>query len=213
MNISANLLGKRFDREWIFKDFSFNLVAGNTYAITGPNGSGKSTLLRILWGQMLPSAGTVKFESDGINITQGDVYRHISIAAPYMDLIDEFSLEEMVAFHFHYKAARENITTLQALDMMELTHARQKLIRDFSSGMRQRLKLALAFFSNSSALFLDEPTTNLDRQAIEWYWQNLKLLPANVLILIASNQADDYPTTSQKINILHYKRGYKTAIA
>ncbi len=210
MNIVADKLGKRFDREWIFKDFSFSFLAGNCYSLTGPNGSGKSTLLQILWGQMLPSKGFVKYQSEDISLSADDVYQHVSIATPYMDLIEEFSLEEMVSFHFHHKIPRNQITVYQAIELMELSHARHKQIRDFSSGMRQRLKLALAFFSTSDALFLDEPTTNLDKSAFQWYWKQLESRPAGQLVLIASNQPDEYPATAEKIDILQYKPGYKT---
>lgn len=210
MEIVADQLGKRFDREWIFKDFSFNFFSGNTYALTGPNGSGKSTLLQVLWGQMLPSKGTVGYHQNNSVIPTEELYQHISIATPYMDLIEEFSLEEMVAFHFQHKLVRQKSDIQQVLERMELDHARYKHIRDFSSGMRQRLKLALAFFSRSQVLFLDEPTTNLDQTAIQWYWQQLDALPNDQLVLIASNQSDEYPSTAQKVDILQYKRGYKT---
>ncbi|MFM8834404.1 MAG: ATP-binding cassette domain-containing protein [Cytophagales bacterium] len=210
MNIVANNLGKRFDRgEWIFKDFSFNFLAGNCYALIGPNGSGKSTLLQILWGQMLPSKGMVGYQIEDITISPVDVFKHLSIATPYMDLIEEFSLEEMVNFHFHHKIPHNQITIQEAMELMELRHARHKKIRDFSSGMRQRLKLALAFFSTSDALFLDEPTTNLDQNAFQWYWKHLKSRPIGQLVLIASNQTDEYPETAEKIDILQYKTGTK----
>lgn len=210
MDIVANQLGKRFDREWIFKDFSFNFLAGNTYAITGPNGSGKSTMLQVLWGQMVPSKGAVAYQHEHSNIPADQVYKHISIATPYMDLIEEFSLEEMVVFHFQHKKANNNLTAFQALEEMELAHARHKQIRDFSSGMRQRLKLALAFFSTSDALFLDEPTTNLDKNGFQWYRKRLESRPADQLVLISSNQPDEYPATAEKIDILQHKPGYRT---
>lgn len=207
MKIIADQLGKRFDREWVLKNFSFQFLPGNTYALTGPNGSGKSTLLQLLWGQMLPTIGVITYQKDGEVLPTEEIFKHVSIATPYMDLIDEFSLEEMVTFHFQHKAPRANLTALQAIDQMELPLARHKQIRDFSSGMRQRLKLALAFFSNCDVLFLDEPTTNLDRNAFDWYWHHLKSLPAHQLIIIASNQAEEYPVTAQKINIPEYRLG------
>ncbi len=206
MRITTKNLSKRFNREWIFRDLNYQFDSPGTYAITGPNGSGKSTLLQVLWGQMVPSSGSLMCELNDREITQPDFFKHVSIATPYMDLIDEFTLLEMVKFHFTFKEIRNNKTIDDIIDLLELNHARDKAIANFSSGMRQRLKLGLAFWSKCSALFLDEPTTNLDRKTIEWYSKHLANIPAETLILIASNQEHEYPTHAHKIDILAYKK-------
>ncbi|HZX74938.1 MAG TPA: ATP-binding cassette domain-containing protein [Cyclobacteriaceae bacterium] len=204
MKISVENLGKRFNREWIFKKLTYDFVPG-VYAVTGPNGSGKSTLLQTLWGQMPQSTGTIQYESAGRDVPVEDVFKQIAIATPYMELIEEFTLMEMIRFHFKFKKAKENKTAEELMDSMELSHARDKFISNFSSGMRQRLKLALAFYSEADALFLDEPTTNLDQKATAWYLKNLALVPPDCLIFIASNLEQDYPASAKKIDILSYK--------
>ncbi|MEQ1586356.1 MAG: ABC transporter ATP-binding protein [Cyclobacteriaceae bacterium] len=208
MRIIVKNLSKRFNREWIFKDLSYQFSSPNTYALIGPNGSGKSTLLQILWGQMLPSQGSISYEDDGRELPNDQVYKHISIATPYMDLIDEFTLIEMVRFHFKFKKTRNNLTIEELIDLIELPHAKDKMISNFSSGMKQRLKLGLAFYSQADALFLDEPTTNLDRKSVEWYQRHREQLPDKTLVLIASNQEHEYPANAQKVDILAYKKGY-----
>jgi len=208
MKIQAKNLSKRFNREWIFKDFTFEFSSPNTYAIIGPNGSGKSTLLQVLWGQMLPSQGSLSFQKEGKDIPLDEVFRYISIATPYMDLIDEFTLIEMIKFHFRFKSIRNNKTTEELLDVFELPKAKDKTLANFSSGMRQRLKLGLAFYSKADILFLDEPTTNLDKKSIDWYQHNRQQLPNDMLVFIASNQEHEYPGHAQKIDILSYKKGY-----
>lgn len=208
MRIIVKNLSKRFNREWIFKDFSYQFTSPNTYALVGPNGSGKSTLLQILWGQMLASQGSISFENDGVEIANDQVYRHIAIATPYMDLIDEFTLTEMVKFHFKFKKTRSNLNLEEVVELLELAPAKDKMISNFSSGMKQRLKLGLAFYSQADALFLDEPTTNLDRKSIEWYQRHREQLPDKTLVLIASNQEHEYPANAQKVDILTYKKGY-----
>lgn len=204
MKIEAKDLSKRFNREWIFKNLSFQFTE-TRYAIVGPNGSGKSTLLQILWGQMLPSRGEIIYSQHDKLIPADEIFNHIAIATPYLELIDEFTLTEMVEFHFHFKKARQNKTTRELLELFELSHAHDKVISNFSSGMRQRLKLGLAFNSQVDILFLDEPTTNLDKKAITWYQQQLAALPAKTMVLIASNQEHEYPATATKLDILKYK--------
>jgi ABC-type multidrug transport system ATPase subunit len=208
MRITAKNLSKRFNREWIFKDLNYEFRSPGIYAIVGPNGSGKSTLLQVLWGQMVPSTGSIIYNSNDQEIAQSDFYQHVSIATPYMDLIDEFTLLEMVKFHFSFKETRDNKTIEEVMELLELNHARDKVITNFSSGMRQRVKLGLAFYSKCSALFLDEPTTNLDRKSIDWYSKHLEQVLETNLIFIASNQDHEYPTQARKIDILTYKKGY-----
>lgn len=205
MEITVQQLGKKFNREWVFRDLNQSFQAGQTYAITGPNGSGKSTLLQILWGQMPPTSGTLKYRSDGKEIPDEDIFRNISIATPYMDLIDEFTLLEQLHFHFKFKTRRSGMSDDEILEKMELAHARNKFISNFSSGMKQRLKLALAFFSQTDIIFLDEPGTNLDQPSFDWYLRQLNALPKNSLVFIASNQIAEYPTNAQKLDIMSFK--------
>jgi ABC-type multidrug transport system ATPase subunit len=206
MKIVAENLGKRFNREWIFRHFSITLETAKTYAITGPNGSGKSTMSQILWGQVPPTAGTIRYFDGESPLPITEAYQHLAIAAPYMDLIDEFTLDEIVRFHFKFKKPVDGISIDQMPARMELATAHDKKVGAFSSGMKQRLKLALAFYSDTPLLFLDEPTTNLDKNAIAWYHENLSRRGSRTTI-IASNQESEYPPDSIKIDLSAYKPG------
>ena len=205
MNIEVENLGKRFNREWIFKKLTFLFDAGTTYAIVGPNGCGKSTLLQVLWGQLPQSVGKIKYTRSSQVVEGSDVFEHLSIATPYMDLIEEFTLLQMVEFHFKFKKLRNGLSTNDFLELLELQPAKNKTLDKFSSGMRQRVKLGLAFYSDVQAIFLDEPTTNLDKTSTQWYLKNLHGLPKDMLIFIASNQEHEYPNDAKKIEILNYK--------
>ncbi len=205
MKIVAEGLGKRFNREWIFKDFDFSFDQNHCFAVVGPNGSGKSTLMQVLWGQVPPSKGTVSFSNQATTIPPEDFYKYISVATPYMELIEEFTLREMIQFHFKFKKPATGHSTSDLMDLIELSHARDKQISNFSSGMRQRLKLGLAFFSDTPALFLDEPTTNLDNPGVNWYQVNLKKAMSSRLVLIASNVEGEYPETAIKVDLMGLK--------
>src|SRR5688572_983115 len=191
--IQVSDLSKRFNKEWIFKNVNYTFQSGKTYAITGPNGSGKSTLMQVLWGQLPQSSGLIKYASADKDIPVEEIFSHVSVATPYMDLIEEFTLEEQLHFHFRLRTMQKGLTLESILDKLYLTQAKNKTISNFSSGMKQRLKLGLAFYTESSILFLDEPGTNLDEQAFNWYRENLKQLPKDRLIFIASNQRNEYP--------------------
>jgi ABC-type multidrug transport system ATPase subunit len=192
-------LSKRFNREWIFRNFNFQFKTGGKYVFTGPNGSGKSTMLQVLWGQTPQTSGVLKYQIEGKSISVDDLSQHISIAAPYMDLIEEFTLVEQLEFHFNLKKIRMGISIADLLDIMYLGQSKDKFISNFSSGMKQRLKLGLAFYSQCNLLFIDEPGTNLDEVAFQWYKAQLGLIPPNVTIVMASNNALEYGPDYYKI--------------
>jgi ABC-type multidrug transport system ATPase subunit len=203
--IQVSDLSKRFNREWIFKNVNYTFQSGKTYAITGPNGSGKSTLMQVLWGQLPQSSGLIHYKSDSTPIPVEAIFNHISVATPYMDLIEEFTLEEQLRFHFRIRAMRTGLTIEIILDKLYLAQAKDKTISNFSSGMKQRLKLGLAFYTESRILFLDEPGTNLDEQAFKWYLENLNQLPKDKLIFIASNQRNEYPENAVVVDLMKFK--------
>src|SRR5688572_127267 len=167
--ITVSDLSKRFNREWIFQDLNYIFRSGQTYAITGPNGSGKSTFLQVVWGQVPPSSGIIQYYKGSSGIPIEESFRYLSIATPYMDLIDEFTLRETLNFHFKLKKLRRGLTIEDLARVMYLEDAMEKRLINFSSGMKQRLKLALAFYTEADVYFLDEPGTNLDSRAFEWF--------------------------------------------
>ncbi|MBS1488472.1 MAG: ATP-binding cassette domain-containing protein [Bacteroidetes bacterium] len=210
MKIVTENLGKRFNREWIFRNFSHIFETGKRYAITGPNGSGKSTLMQVLWGQMQPSTGAISYfptphdvHAPIEQINPSDLFKRVAIAAPYMDLIEEFSLPEMIRFHFKFKTCRLPLDLL--IDKINLPANPSKPISQYSSGMRQRLKLGLAFYSKADFLFLDEPCTNLDQASAQWYHDQLSEVPTDTITFIASNLEHEYASADFKINIFDYK--------
>jgi ABC-type multidrug transport system ATPase subunit len=204
MRISVQKLGKRYSRDWVFRDLDWDFDDGCRTAILGPNGSGKSTLLQILTGQVVPSTGTVLYSDRGSRIPAEEVFRHVAIAAPYLELTDGFTLEETIRFHFTFKKVRRGIALSDLPEVFGLAHAVDKRVRDFSSGMQQRLKLGLAFYSEASLLFLDEPTTNLDEKSSEWYHARLAEVAPDTSVFIASNQAREYSETARKLHIQQY---------
>ncbi len=204
--IEVSELAKRYNREWIFKNFTHTFRSGQTYAITGPNGSGKSTLLQVLWGQLPQSGGKISYVKNNTAITVDDVFRYVSVAAPYMDLIEELTLTEQLQFHFKLRKPRAGTTIESMIGKLYMTDSRDKQISNFSSGMKQRVKLGLAFFTETDVIFLDEPGTNLDEKAFAWYKENLaEVAQTSSLIFIASNQKSEYPDNAEVISMTSYK--------
>lgn len=204
MIIHATGLGKRYNRDWIFRNLSLSIGPVAKIAILGPNGSGKSTLLQCLWGQTIPTEGSIRYEQDGSAIEPEDLNTAITIATPNMDLIEEFTLREQLDFHYHYKRPVRSMEPADLADRIGLPFSSDKRIREFSSGMKQRLKLGLALLSEASVTFLDEPTTNLDKAAERWYFELISEVSDRTLI-IATNVETDLPDGAARINISDHK--------
>ena len=205
MNITLQNIGRRFNREWIFRGVEYTFRGGESYAILGSNGSGKSTLLQVLNGSLTPSAGTISYELDGKEVAVEDVFQHLSLAAPYMEMIEEFTLAEMIDLHFKFKSYKAGMDNKAVIDLLAMDTNKNKLIRYFSSGMKQRLKLALAFCSDTPILMLDEPTSNLDAQGVDWYLGLVEKFALNRLTIICSNQPHEYGFCGHQLSISDYK--------
>lgn len=205
MQIQLDNVGRRFNKEWIFRNIDYTFVKDEKYAILGPNGSGKSTLLSVLLGSLTPSEGTISFHADN-EILPEEIFRYISFAAPYLDLIEEFTLRETIDFHFKFKNYSEGLDAAAVMDILALAKAEDKPLKYFSSGMKQRTKLALACCSSSPLLVLDEPTSNLDTQGTDWYHQLIERLAQKRMVIVGSNQAFEYEFCKQHLNITDFKK-------
>ena len=205
-HIELNNIGKRFRYEWIFKNITHSFESGKSYALLGPNGSGKSTPMKILSGHLTPSDGQITFLHNGKKIDGDNVYQLISYSAPYIDVIEEMTLTEIIAFHSKFKPLRKALIINDLIRILNFKNAADKEIRFFSSGMKQRLKLALSICSDTPILLLDEPTTNLDAQGVAWYQDLMQQFSdKNRLVIVASNIEHDYDFCEEKLNILDYK--------
>lgn len=188
MHVTLHDIAKQYGREIVFRGVDLSLEAGSRTAILGPNGSGKSTLLQIIAGAIIPTNGTILHTLNGTPLEQEQVYTHISIAAPYLGLYEDLSLRQTIAFHARFKPFRQGMAPDALAKLAYLDHALEKPVSQFSSGMKQRLKLALAILSDTPLLLLDEPTSNLDAEAVAWFSQLLRDHTDSRTLVVASNR-------------------------
>jgi ABC-type multidrug transport system ATPase subunit len=205
MTISLSDAGKRFNRDWIFRHFNYTFEAGNSYAIIGPNGSGKSTLLQALSGGMMLNEGKIEYKISNKEQKNEVVYQHVSICAPYLEVVEEMTLKEFLEFHRGFKPFLKGITADLIISALGLEKAINKQIRYYSSGMKQRVKLAQCIFSDSAIVLLDEPCTNLDAAGVELYHRLINDYCKDRLVVVSSNDEVEYKFCLQKINISDYK--------
>jgi ABC-type multidrug transport system ATPase subunit len=206
MEIFAQEIGKKFGNEWVIKNFNHHFTSQNPCVILGGNGSGKSTLLKIIAGFMQAGKGKVIYKHNGLEQSTEKVYELISYAAPYLELVEEFSCLESIQFQQKFKPFVNKFSDKEILELSGLQQASNKPLRVFSSGMKQRLKLTLAIMADCPVLMLDEPCSNLDAKAIDWYHQMLNNYAKNKLIVICSNHLQyEYQICTQQINTEAFK--------
>lgn len=208
MKINLSKLGKRFNRDWIFRNLDFQFDAPKHYAITGPNGSGKSTLLQIISGASVYNEGKIDYFEKEKPISPENIFGKISFAAPYLDVIEEMTLTEFFSFHEKMKGWLPGMAAKEIIFLSSLKDAAEKQIRYFSSGMKQRVKLAQAIFSNTSVVLLDEPLTNLDEEGVSLYHLLVEKYCKNRLLIVSSNDQKEYSFCDEIIDIRKYKGNF-----
>jgi len=202
MQISLQQASKRFNKEWIFRNLNYTFELGQHYALIGNNGSGKSTLLQILSGYSTLTKGNIHWSGDDYTT----IFQKISFAAPYLELVEEFTTMEQFNFHTTFKKLQPSISVNDIIERIGLKDAAHKQIRYFSSGMKQRLKLALAILSDTPLLLLDEPCSNLDKEGYALYAELIQQYAQHKLIIVGSNDPQEYAFCSKQVNLMDYKK-------
>lgn len=206
MQIDLEKTGKHFNKDWVFRKVNYTFKSGQTYAILGNNGSGKSTMLQVIAGIILPSKGDVHYHYKEEKLPPDKVFRYLSLATPYLEIIEEFTLFQHLNFHRKLKPFKNKLNNYQILDILGENFDAAKHINKYSSGMKQRLKLALAILSDTPLLLLDEPATNLDDEGIAWYQQLLNDFSNDRLIIICSNRhLEEYLICNHSLEMEDYK--------
>lgn len=203
VTVTADGLGRKFGREWIFRRFSYRFEAGGKYAITGHNGSGKTTLLRLLTQAIPATEGQVQYLHGDTPVPDGEVHPLVHLSGPYTELIEEFTLAELIAFYQRLKGLE--CTPAQLVEHLQLAHGLHKPIKFFSSGMKQKVKLGFAFFGKNQIICLDEPTANLDAANSQWYQQFVTQITYPKILIISSNHPAEYACCQDVIPIASYK--------
>ena len=208
MEIHLEGIGKKFRKEWIFRNVNLDFLPSKRYGIVGYNGSGKSTLLQIIAGISLPSEGKIHFLSQNAVLPTENILERLSFSAPYQELIEELTAKEMFDFHFKFRKLSFPISSSDFFEEIGLKGNENKQVKYFSSGMKQRMRLALCVYTEAEVYMLDEPTTNLDRVGVQWYKDILTKKLLDKTLIISSNIEEEYAVCENIFNIDDYKPNF-----
>ena len=197
---------KIFGRRLIFDKINHSFESGKVYGLAGPNGSGKSTLSKIISGLLEPTHGKVIHELNGDKIIPEKLHNHLGFVSPYLVLYDEFTAEENL---FHFSKIRgteyDSEKAKLLLEEFKIYNRRTDLLKEYSSGMKQRMKFIFALLHSPQLILLDEPTSNLDNAGKEKVYEIVKREAESNLVIIASNEDSDLALCSDIVNIEDFK--------
>lgn len=197
----SNLV-RRYGLRAIIRDIFMEVVAGDVVAITGRNGSGKSTLLRVLADVLSPSEGSVRWRLNSLDLTRDALRKHVGFVAPYLQLYTEFTAWEHVSMVQSLRGLDfSHDNAIQLFEKMGLVSRRDDVLSDYSSGMLQRVRYICALIHQPAFLFLDEPTTNLDRSGIEAVQQLVAAGSIDRVTIIATNESGDLSMCNKRLEL------------
>jgi len=201
-SLKAKDICKYYSRSLLFKDISFELAPGDVLAITGWNGSGKSTLIRIIAGLVRASSGTVSMFCEDKLVPKESRRRFIGMVAPALSLYDELTALENMVFFCKVRGVNSQVEACRdTLEMVGLSEHAHKLSGRYSSGMKQRLKLAQALLHHPPLLLLDEPGTNLDSKGMDIVKDMISNQRKWGMTIIASNEQREVDYADRIINL------------
>ena len=202
VRLSADSLSMRYGARRLFEDLSFQVGTGERLAVLGENGSGKSTLLRVLAGVLTPLGGTVRLTVDGQTVPPHRLARAVGYAAPALQPYDALTATENLEF----------VARLRGLDAARVPAVLERVglggrgpdrVAAFSTGMRQRLRLATALLPDPPLLLLDEPGAALDEHGRALVREIVTAAPA---VVLATNDPAEAALCGRSVRLLAARR-------
>ena len=187
LSVEWNNLGKRFGLKWVFRNLDGNIPAGSHIVVKGSNGSGKSTFGKLLVGATEATDGEMRWLSSGEAIEIDDIPQRIAWSAPFMEVPEDMTIEEVLEFHNTFRKSWSEGCLFEMLKSSGLETHSNAQISTLSSGQKQRLRLILAMGTYAELVVLDEPCSNLDSSGIMWYGEELKKLVSKTTVVVCSN--------------------------
>lgn len=203
LTIKSTSLCKKFGNLTLFKDLDFSVSTSHSLAVTGPNGSGKSTLLEIITGIKKPTGGKLAYVIDSREVGIPVIREHSGFVSLRVNPYGELTALENLEFAYRLNTKKDIFPELakDLLNGFNLYNARNKRVKYFSSGMKQRLRIILAVMHDPHILILDEPGSNLDLDGKNVVYSYIESVKAVKLIMIATNDEEEASLCNERINL------------
>lgn len=204
LSLELENISKWFGERQVFENINLKLESPASLAIIGPNGCGKTTLLKIICGLIRPSRGMVRIKTDGQEIRKEGQRAIFSIVASDIELYEELTAWENLGFIGRLSDSKHSEIELnQKLERVGLKGRENEPVGSFSSGMKQRLKYAVALSSFPKILVLDEPSSNLDEEGVFFMEKIIEEQKKSGMVILATNDLKETQYAQQTYKLVN----------
>lgn len=210
LSIMAVGLTKRFSGVTAVDNLSLNVRKGEFFGFLGPNGAGKSTTIRMLCGLLRPDTGGVRIAGYDLATEPLEVKRNIGVLPEEPSLYERLTAREFLVFAgrmYGLTKADAMARASDLLDLMELTDAKDKMIVDYSMGMKKKTALAAALIHRPKVMFLDEPFNGIDPVSVRAIRDVMRhLIERGTTIFISSHVMEVVERLCSRVAIINHGR-------
>lgn len=199
-------LYKRFGQFFAVNDVSFEVESGEIFGLLGPNGAGKTTTIKILVTLLKPTKGKAFVAGYDVTKNPGMVRKNIGVVFQDTTLELDFTARENLEFHarlYGMSDEERRRRVDEVLSLLELSDDADKLVKNFSGGMKRRLEIARGLLHFPKVLFLDEPTLGLDARTRRKIWKYLKEFKGETTIMLTTHYIEEAERMCERVAIMH----------
>ncbi|MBN8620264.1 MAG: ATP-binding cassette domain-containing protein [Anaerolineae bacterium] len=206
--IEVKNLRKSYGKLEVLKGINLHVERGTLLAMLGPNGAGKTTTIRILSTLLRPDSGTARVFGHDVLHEPDAVRRRVSLTGQFASIDDDLTGVEnlvLVARLLGYSWAQARVRASELLEAFDLVEAADRLVKNYSGGMRRRLDIAASIVVAPDVLFLDEPTTGLDPRSRRQVWDIIRALrAAGATILLTTQYLEEADQLADRVIIIDH---------
>lgn len=206
--LRTNHLTKTIGGKELVKDVSIHIKKGEIYGFLGPNGAGKTTIMKMLTNLWKPTDGTVEIFGETLTPKSYEVLKRMGSIIEFPTFYDHMTGYENLELHAEYMGYYNHGSIENALDLLELSDAAGKPVKNYSLGMKERLGIARAILCKPELLILDEPTNGLDPAGMKQIRELLKTLCAEygITVMVSTHILSEIESIADTVGVIHHGR-------
>lgn len=202
--VQTNELTKTVKGKTLVSNVNLHIIKGEIYGFLGQNGAGKTTIMKMLTGLLIPSKGEILLFEKKLTETNKSGLKRVGSIIEYPIFFEHLTAMENLELHCEYLGYYDKKAITQALDMVQLTGIEDKVVKDFSLGMKQRLGIVRAIITKPELIILDEPTNGLDPIGIKDMRDLIRMLNKEygITFLLSSHILGEIEQVADRIGVI-----------